>query len=138
MVDTPEIHEVDLDPVMVKLLRGGHHTPLITPLPAARTSSSSAGWNDAVLPVGLEPRPAPACAGRCWASSPMVVLFLDCPASEVDVNVHPAKVEVPFRNSGLVRSLIICALRHTLAAAGLACHGRLALRGVVLPRARPA
>ncbi len=45
---------------------------------------------------------------------PMVALFLDLPATEVDVNVHPAKAEVRFRDAALVRSLIISALKHAL------------------------
>src|SRR6266849_6134955 len=49
---------------------------------------------------------------------PMVALFLDGPASEIDVNVHPAKAEVRFREAGLVRGLIVVALRNALAAAG--------------------
>jgi DNA mismatch repair protein MutL len=49
---------------------------------------------------------------------PIVALFLDGPAQEIDVNVHPAKAEIRFRDAGLVRGLIVGALRNALAAAG--------------------
>ncbi|MFZ0424889.1 MAG: DNA mismatch repair endonuclease MutL [Xanthobacteraceae bacterium] len=49
---------------------------------------------------------------------PLVALFVTLPPREVDVNVHPAKAEVRFRNPGLVRALIVHALKAALAREG--------------------
>ena len=67
---------------------------------------------------------------------PVVALFVTLDPQEVDANVHPAKTEVRFRNAGLVRALIVHALKE-----GLAREGRRTAAnsdGAVLTAFRPA
>jgi DNA mismatch repair protein MutL len=59
---------------------------------------------------------------------PIVALWLDLPPDELDVNVHPAKTELRFRDVGAVRSLVIGSLQRALAGGA----------GTALPAPRPA
>jgi DNA mismatch repair protein MutL len=61
-------------------------------------------------------------AGR----QPVAALFLELPPERVDVNVHPAKIEVRFAEAGTVRGLVIGALRRALAEHGQRTAGRIA------------
>ncbi|MGQ0485678.1 MAG: DNA mismatch repair endonuclease MutL [Hyphomicrobiales bacterium] len=64
------------------------------------------------------------------ARFPAIVLFVTCPSGRVDVNVHPTKAEVRFRDAALVRSLIVGAIRRCLGAGKSAVNTGLARQAV--------
>jgi len=69
---------------------------------------------------------------------PLAALFLRVPVEAVDVNVHPAKAEVRFRDASLVRSLVVSALLETLRRGASVTAGPLANRPAPLSDAGPA
>ena len=69
---------------------------------------------------------------------PLTVLFLSVPVEAVDVNVHPAKAEVRFREASLVRSLVVSALMETLRRGASVTPGSNGARLAPLAAAEPA
>jgi len=57
---------------------------------------------------------------------PLVVLFVEVPLQDLDVNVHPSKTQVCFREPGLIRGLVLAGIKEALHRVGHRSSGALA------------
>ena len=112
-------HELDRHGVGIDCMRDGLHLTGVISLPTFNRGMADQQF----LFVNSRPVKDRVLVGALRAAyrdliardrHPIAALFLDVPLEEVDVNVHPAKTEVRFRDPAAVRGLIVGGLRHAL------------------------
>jgi DNA mismatch repair protein MutL len=112
-------HELDRHGVGIDCIRDGLHLSGVISLPTFNRGMADQQY----LFVNARPVKDRLLVGALRAAyrdliardrHPIAALFLDVPLDEVDVNVHPAKTEVRFRDPSAVRGLIVGGLRRAL------------------------